>query len=323
MGEGEPALDRIEYSVVIPMYRSEYTIERVVDEVVGEFARIGETKYEIILVNDCSPDDVLIVARSLVNANDKISVVDLAKNVGQTNACLAGYSLVRGNYVISMDDDLQTPGCEIGALINAIQTRGDDIVFASYDETGTKRSWLRRLGTRLNWRMAEIMTGKPKGLETNSFLIMRRFVADALVAYESSFVYAFGVMFEVTDRVSNLQIEHRARAVGQSGYTMKKLFRLWMNGFLSFSMKPLRLSAVIGAATWLISLVGLVVSISVSSSFGVLLWAILFGLSLEFVFVWLLGEYLGRLYISSSKLPNFTIREIQGRGGKGAGKEPR
>lgn len=308
-------LNEFSYSVVIPLYQSEETIGLVVDEIQSEFQKLNVENYEIILVNDCSPDNVLKVVSAMAEQNGRLKIVNLVKNSGQTNAALAGFSYAKGDYIISMDDDMQTPGYEIGNLIESIITRDDDIVFASYREDGSKRSLYRRFGTWLNWRMAELMAKKPKGLETNSFYVMKRFVKDTLLGYAGYRTYSYGVYFRITDRISNLSMDHRPRLKGVSGYSLSTLVQVWLDGFCSFSMKPLRAPFVfglIGFFVWIIISILLVADIVPLIGFfadAKVFWILsgLFG-CLVMLFLAVLGEYVGRLVLTESKLPKYIVR---------------
>lgn len=292
------------FSVVIPMYRSEETIAGVVDEVCQAFHSMGTSDYEIVLVDDCSPDDVLSVSQKLAESNLHIKVISLAKNVGQTNATLAGYSVAAGEYIITMDDDMQTPGFEIPNLISAITSRDDDVVFASYDDSDVERPLIRVLGTKINRLISSWFTNKPRGLQTNSFMIMKRFVAQGILAYRERDVYQFGVMFELTSYVSNVQVKHRSRLVGKSGYRLRSLVGLLVSGCLSFTLKPIRLVLCVG-----VILLGMAVaSAIVCLNAGITLRLALSGV--QIVAVGLVGEYLGRLFLSESNIPRFVIREV-------------
>lgn len=293
------------YSIVIPLYRSQETISEVVREVKNALADANVCNYEIILVNDCSPDDVFQVACKLTEGDTHIVVVDLAKNVGQERASLAGYSVASGDFIISMDDDLQHPAYEIGNLITAIHERDDDIVFASYISEGGKRPLFRRVGTWLNWKTAEIFAGKPKGIETNSFLIMRSCVKDAIISYYGYDMYTYGIMFKATSHVSNYAVTHRARAVGKSGYTYRRLIRLWISGILSFSLKPLRFIWIMALLT---GVAGLIVP-AIGSHVPYIATAVL-----SLIGIGILGEYVGRAYITNECLPKYTIRKLVGSG---------
>lgn len=290
------------YSVVIPMYKSEKTIVPVVDEVTRTLRGCGVSNYEIILVNDCSPDSVLNVSIKLAKKDQHITVLDLAKNVGQERAAIAGYSYSKGDCIISIDDDLQHPAYEIGNLIRALHERDDDIVFASYIDEEGERPWFRSLGTRLNWKMAEILAGKPKGLETNSFLIMRRHVKDAILEYCGKDIYTYGVMFAATSHMSNLPVKHRKRAVGASGNTLPKLIRLWISGAISFSLKIIR-------GLWVFCIAAVLLA-AISAQFGGFIMAVILLLVAIMVVLCIIGEYVGRLYYINEKIPKFTVRKV-------------
>lgn len=290
------------YSVIIPLYRSEGTIADVVDEVTTSLVQAGVSRYEIILVNDCSPDRVVDVATRLAQTNHHIVVLDLAKNVGQERACLAGYEYASGDYIINLDDDMQTPGTEVANLIRTIHERDDDIVFASYTAQEGKRPLVRRIGTWLNWRMAEVMMGKPRGLETNSFLIMKRFVRDNIVRFSCHDMYTFGVMFASTSHMSNLPMIHRKRAMGVSGNSFRKLVRLWLSGVIGFSMRLLRLLWVLVLVSSALSIILAYIDCRPSALLPVLL--------VSLVAICLTGEYVGRLYLESEGLPMYTVRRV-------------
>lgn len=302
------------FSVVIPLYNSSKTIELVIDELIKEFSLLGIFEYEIVLVNDGSKDNVLDIAKNLANNNKKIKVIDLAKNSGQTNAMIAGYQNASGEYIINMDDDMQTPGNEIGKLISALEENDLDVVFADY--ITHQESKFRLFGSYLNQKMAEIMVGKPKDLKTNSFFIMKKYVANEIVKYKNNYPYIYGIILAITDKVGNVKVNHRKRENGESNHTLKKLVSLWLNGFLNFSIKPLRIATASGFIISVISaIVGIVLFINrLVNPGGVLGWtslilAIIFFAGLQLVGIGILGEYLGRLYISSSDLPTYVIRD--------------
>ena len=290
------------YSVVIPMYRSEETISKVVNEVTQAFLDININNYEIILVNDCSPDNVLDEATYLAKKDAHITVLDLAKNVGQEMASLAGYSYAKGDFIISVDDDYQHPAYEIGNLITAIHDRDDDVVFASYMEEEGHRPWFRSFGTRLNWKMAEIMAGKPKNIESNSFLIMRRNVRDSIINYRGKDMYTYGVIYATTSHISNYPVKHRKRVTGSSGNTLPKLMKLWFSGAISFSLKLLR-------ALCLLTLTGLLLAICLIA-FGKTIIGLLVIVLITTLNLYVFGEYIGRLYLVTENLPKYVIKNI-------------
>lgn len=306
------SVDKLDYSysVVIPLYRSEPTIRDVVDEVVSEFERLGIERYEIILVNDCSPDNVLSVAISLVEENKRITAIDLAHNAGQGRAILAGLKEASGDYIILMDDDMQHPGYEIGTLIDAIIERDDDVVFAKFDESGNKRTPVRRLGTRAHWWLSERFAGKPKDIQSNSFRIMKRFVRDALVNTEGHRMSSYGLIYHCTNHISNVTIEHRPRAVGKSGFTFMRLLDSLAASVLSFSSFPLRMSAIVGALLMVASLIGMLVAVFIHRFYIGLFWGFAFLTSIQLLALGLLGEYINRIFEVSMGSPRYTVRSI-------------
>ncbi|MEG0764087.1 MAG: glycosyltransferase [Oscillospiraceae bacterium] len=300
-------------SIIIPMYNSEKTIELVVNEIRTSLE--NKCKFEIILVNDYSKDNVLQVASKLAIDDARIKLIDLAKNSGQVNAMMAGYSLASGTYLVSMDDDFQHPAGAIIDLLEELINKDMDVVFAKYQEQ--KENAFRRFGSNLNYKMAEIMAGKPKGIRSNSFFAFRPFIKENLLKYTNGNPYLFGIIYASTDRISNIEVEHRSRAEGKSNFTLKKLISLWVNGLLSFSVKPLRMATLFGFMTACISgLIGFAMIINrlINPNVGLSGWTsiivcIIFFSGLQLICVGILGEYLGRLYIAHSKLPNYCIRK--------------
>lgn len=299
-------------SFVIPCYKSSLTIEGVVEEIRTTVE--NKVDYEIILVNDCSPDDTFSVIEDLCKKNEKITGVNLAKNFGQHAALMAGFQMVSGDVTVCLDDDGQTPANEVFKLLDKIE-EGYDVVYASYAHK--KHSLFRNFGSRVNGKMTEVMLGKPKNLQVSSYFAARSFVIDEMRKYSHSYPYVIGLVLRTTKKITNVAVNHREREVGESGYTMAKLLGLWINGFTAFSVKPLRM------ATWggvLIAAIGFIYAIYTiikkilhpeillgwSSTMSVLL--ILGGLIL-FV-LGMLGEYIGRIYICINNAPQYVIRDV-------------
>lgn len=318
------SMDRAEYteketlvSFVIPCYHSELTLPKVVEEIRETIAGLQEQGkaygYEIILVNDCSPDDTFSVIRKLCLEDKRIKGVNLARNFGQHAALMAGFHQVRGDVVICLDDDGQTPAEEAGKLLEEIE-RGSDVVYAKYEHK--KHSLFRNFGSWVNEEMAHIMLGKPKELYVSSYFAAKRFVVEEMKKYTNAYPYVIGLVLRTTKRISNVTVQHREREVGTSGYTFGKLLGLWFNGFTAFSVKPLRLATAMGG---ICSLAGFVYGIytvvkklvnpNVPMGFSSLMAAIVFMGGMMMVMLGLVGEYVGRMYISMNNSPQFVIRE--------------
>lgn len=301
-------------SIVIGIFNSAKTIEPVIQEIVEEMSRLSSYDYEVILVNDFSPDNVFEIAKDLAANNSKIKVIDLAKNSGQTNAVITGYRYATGDYIVEMDDDFQMPAYEIGRMVKELEEKNLDVVFAKYREH--KEGKFRLLGSAINTKMTEIMIGKPKDITINSFFVMRDIVKDVIIDYQNNYPYLYGIIFATTSRIGNIEVDHRERTNGKSNYTFWKLLTLWMNGFLNFSIKPLRIATAMGifitAVSFLVAIVLIVQRIL--NPAGVLGWtsiivAIIFFAGVQLIGIGIIGEYLGRLYISASRLPRTVIRE--------------
>ena len=299
-------------SFVIPCYRSAKTVGAVTREIGETMAAMPQYDYEIVLVNDCSPDDTWEAIRQLA-ANDKhIAAVDLAKNFGQHAALMCGMRHSRGDFVVCLDDDGQTPADEVGKLLEKLE-EGYDVVYASYEDK--RESGFRKFGSGVNRRMTEIMLGKPKELELNSYFAARRFLVDEMLRYEHGYPYVMGLVLRSTKRICNVPVHHRAREEGRSGYTLAKLLSLWMNGFTSFSVKPLRIATYSGA---FLALVGFLYAIVVlirrftvnAAPLGwtttTILILIIGGLNL--LLLGLVGEYVGRVFMCVNASPQYVER---------------
>ena len=301
-------------SFVIPCYRSEKTIGCVTEEIRRTMAALDGYGYEIVLVNDCSPDGTFAAIRALAERDPHITAVDLAKNFGQHAALMCGLRHTRGDYVVCLDDDGQTPADEAGKLLEKLE-EGYDVVYASYAEK--QESGFRQFGSRVNRRMTEIMLSKPRQLELTSYFAARRFLVDEMLRYEHCYPYVMGLVLRSTSRICNVPVKHRARESGRSGYTLSKLLALWMNGFTSFSIKPLRIStwsgAVLALLGFLYALIAVVRYFTVHMApQGWTTTTVLLLLVGGFVLIMLglVGEYVGRLFLCVNATPQYVERQV-------------
>ena len=298
-------------SFVIPCYRSENTIEGVIDEI--KTVTAGKYEYEIILVNDGSPDGTLNVIRTLVLGDRRIKGVNLARNFGQQAAVMAGLRYAVGDTVICLDDDGQSPIDGLDLMLEKIN-EGYDIVFADYYEK--KESPFRLFGSKVNELMLNSLLGKPKDIKMNSLFACTRMVVDELLRYENPFPYLPGLLLRTTRNMANVKLAHRERESGESGYTLGKLLSLWINGFTAFSIKPLRAASFIGFFFALLGFVSLIVLV-ISKLSGVnikLGWTstvslIMFFDGMILIVLGLIGEYIGRIYLCINMTPQYVVRE--------------
>ena len=304
---GGPAL-----SIVVPVYNGADTIASLVAAIEGLEVPGG---VEVVLVVDGSPDNSLAVCRALLpTAKIPLTVVDLARNFGEHNAVRAGLHQARGRHVITMDDDLQNPPSEVLKLLGHAQASGADVVYTWYQskEHAAWRNW----GSQFTNRVADLLLDKPKGLYLSSFRCMSRFLVSQILAYDGPFAYIDGLILQVTQRIERVEVLHLPRAMGRSNYTIRKLVRLWMNMFVNFSVMPLRISTLTGMG---LSLLGGVAAIFVTiealvmqatpRGWGSIMAAVLLLSGVQLMILGIVGEYLGRMFLTANRKPQFIVRE--------------
>jgi undecaprenyl-phosphate 4-deoxy-4-formamido-L-arabinose transferase len=303
--------EAIRLSIVIPVYRGEKTVARLVralGECLGHLFQL-----EIVLVNDCSPDHSADVCRRLAHESAWVKFVNLSRNFGEHNAVMAGLNHASGDYVVIMDDDFQNPPAEVAKLVDEIQ-KGYDVVFSQY--AVKRHAYWRNLGSRLNNWVATLLLEKPPGLYLSSFKIISRFVVDELIKYDGPYPYIDGLVLRFTRNYSQVLVAHDPRVEGRSGYTLRKLVSLYLNMFTTFSILPLRFASCAGLASSVLGL-GLAVYFMIERIFNPAVpvgWAsmivslfIIGGIQL--FSLGMIGEYLGRLFLKENGRPQFVVRE--------------
>jgi undecaprenyl-phosphate 4-deoxy-4-formamido-L-arabinose transferase len=302
------------YSVVIPCYKSDQTIEHVVNETRDEMIKLGREQVEFVLVNDCSPDGGKTIAklREMAAKYPDVKVVGLAKNSGQHNALMAALRFANGDVIIGMDDDGQTHPSQLGKMFETFE-QGYDLVYGYYPEK--KHNWFRNLGSRFNDLTVNAMIKKPKDVRTSSYFIVRKFVRDYSIEYTGPYTYLLGLFMRCTQNIASVPIQHFEREVGESNYTLGSLIGLWSD-IIGFSVIPLRVASLTG---FFFAGVGLIAAIVVfimkfvrpdmSMGWPSLMCAIFFFFGLNFMFLGMIGEYLGRLFLSMNKEPQYVIKE--------------
>ena len=302
------------YSIVIPCYKSSHTLKKLVTLTTEEMQKMNREDLEFVLVNDCSPDGgkTLEVLRQLAEENENVRVINLAKNVGQHNAMMAGLRYAKGDTIISMDDDMQTHPSQLPKMF-AEYDKGYDVVYGYYPEK--KHSLFRNFGSWVNRASVTILLGKPKEITSSSFWIMRKYVRDNIIEYTGAHTYLLGLILRATQNIKSVPVQHFEREYGQSGYTFKQLVKLWSN-IIGFSYKPLQLALVMGNIMALAAFVATIVIIvrkcmnpTILVGWPSTMVAILFGVGLNLIFMGLFGEYVGRVYLHINKEPQYVVRE--------------
>lgn len=294
-------------SVIIPCYYSEKTITDVVEETIREFEKMNNYAYEFILVNDGSDDSTFDRICALAEKYPFVTGVDLAKNCGQHNAIIAGMKLAKGEYILGMDDDFQTHPSQIRKLTEKLED-GYDIVYGRFSHR--HHSLLRNLESKLSELSVRFLINNPKDIKACPMYIIRRFVRDEIIKSHSSYTNLRGLFLRTTSRIANAEIEHFDRRSGKSGYTFKKLMRLW-SSYLNYSAKPVKLIRKFGLLIFFAGLIYLAASLImqiptvniIASEIAVFAGIIIFILGL-------LGEYLVRLFMVETNEPQYVIRSI-------------
>ena len=301
-------------SFVIPCYRSENTITGVVEEIEKTMMALKEGySFEIVLVNDSSPDNTMGTIRKLCEEKKYIIGIGFARNFGQHAALMAGLRQASGDYVVCLDDDGQTPADEVSKLLDKLE-EGFDAVYAKYEHK--QHSGFRNLGSKVNELMTRVMLEKPKDLYVSSYFAVKRFIVEDMIRYENSYPYVIGLVLRSTKNITNVVVNHREREEGSSGYTLKKLLALWFNGFTAFSVKPLRIATCVGVicacAGFLYGIYIIInrfVNPDVPLGYSSMMAALVFFCGMIMVMLGLIGEYIGRIYISMNSSPQYVIRE--------------
>ena len=304
---------RLALSIVIPVYNGASSIAHLVRAL--EKLSIADG-HEIVLVNDGSADNSLAVCHALFDeARVPMTIVSLARNYGEHNAVMAGLRYANGAHVITMDDDLQNPPEEVQRLLTFAQCNGKDVVYTYFNDK--RHPVWRNVASRFANRVADFILDKPRGLYLSSFRCMTAFVVREIIRYEGPFPYIDGLILQVTHDIDRLLVDHLPRAAGSSNYTMRRLLRLWMNMFMNFSVMPLRISTVTGFALSALGAVGVAMAVgeallySPPPGWGSLMAAVLLLSGVQLLILGIIGEYLGRLYLTANQRPQSVIKEVR------------
>jgi len=300
-------------SFVVPLYNTGDSIVKLFDAFRDLPIPGG---YELILVNDASQDDTYDRAKAIISSMPiPVTLIDMARNFGEHSAVLEGFRHTRGQFVINLDDDLQNPVEEALRMLDHLRKTGADVVYAYYEEK--KHHWFRNMGSWLTNAAATFLLGKPKDLYLCSFRAHRRELIDRIIQYQGPYPYIDGLILGATNRIECLMVRHEPRAGGQSGYTLRKLVRLWLNMFFNFSIMPLRMASLMGALLCVIGIIMLTIAVVQALFFKVpqvgwssLMAAVSLFSGSQLLILGVIGEYVGRSYMTVSGKPQSLIRGV-------------
>lgn len=302
-------------SFVIPCYNSQKTIGYVVSLINEVITEKNMFDYEIILVNDFSQDSTSTVIEEIARQNKNIIAMNFSRNFGQHAALMAGFRHSSGDIVIYLDDDGQCPVNKIFDLIEPLNN-GFDVSMADYGVK--KQSKFKNFGSKINDIMAEHLVGKPKKLQLSNFGALKRFVVDEIIKYQSCYPYIAGLILRTTSNIANVKMEENERKEGKSNYNLKKLLSLWLNGFTSFSVKPLRIASIAGVVFAFIGFIFGIYTITnkifinpnIAIGYSTIVSLLTFFSGLVLMIMGMIGEYIGRIYICINKSPQYVIKNI-------------
>ncbi len=302
-------------SFIIPCYGSECTIEFVINEIKQEVSKLSVFDYEIIAVNDCSPDNVWDVLCSIQQTDAHLKLLEMARNMNRPGAVMAGLNNMSGDIAIVMDDDGQCPMERLTDLLQPIIKGEADVSMAKYPVR--KQSLFKDFGTFVNKRMTEFILDKPRNLEFTNFMAIRRCVVNEMIRYQNPYPYMTGLLLRSTKHIVNVEMEERQRHDGGcTTFSFVKLLGLWMNGLTAFSVKPLRVASFLG---FVLAFMGFVYGIwlviqklfcgNVAIGYSSIMVGIAVIGGLLMVMLGIIGEYIGRIYICLNKSPQYIVRQ--------------
>lgn len=300
-------------SFVIPCYNSQNTIRNIVEKIDKTVRTMDGFDHEVILVNDCSKDDTFNVIREICKQYKNVKGISFAKNFGQHSALMAGLRICKGEIVVCLDDDGQTPPEEAPKLIEKLQ-EGYDIVFARYQQK--KHNFFRNITSKItNWMIKKFLE-KPDNIYLSSFFAAKSFIVKEVIRYNNPYPYMAGLLLRTSNNIENVDVNHQPRDTGRSGYSIKKLFKLWLNGVTSFSVKPLRIAMFIGVLLAFFGFIAVIILFlnklihpDVALGWSSIMATLSFIGGIILMVLGMIGEYIGRIFISLNKSPQYVIAQ--------------
>jgi glycosyltransferase involved in cell wall biosynthesis len=298
-------------SVIIPVYKGAKTITRLVVDLNEKLAHLP---FEIILVNDGSPDHSEEVCTNLASQHHHITFISLRKNFGEFNAVMCGLNHAKGSYSVIIDDDFQNPPSEIMKLLSKAQEHNYDVVYSFYPEK--KHSIFRNLGSFLVNKMTTYLFNKPDNLYLSSFKLLKREIVREICQYKGPYPYIDALIFRVTHNVGKVMVTHLERTEGASNYTLRKLIALFMSILFGYSLLPVRLILFSGILITFLNLLLVILTLCHIFSFSSVFLLVGFIGGLQITALGILGEYLAKTYLTQNGLPQFVIKSTTLKHGK-------
>ena len=309
--ESTPARNRIDYSVVVPVFNAEATLRELAERIKAIF-QVIDRSYELIFIDDESSDDSWQVLRQLKVAEpDTIKIIQLGRNFGQHNAIMCGFHFCRGEYVITLDDDLQNPPEEIPKLIEKM-IDGYAVVYGIYGKKA--HSPIKNFGSRMiGWYYRHVFKMNNR---ISAFRLISSEIVVCIINYDKNFTYIDGLISWNTSSIGEATVKHSARIKGKSGYNISKILKLSFNMLTNFSAFPIRIVSFLGV---IFSAYGFglgiyffiktfVTNIPVTG-YASLMVAITIFSGVQLLTIGVIGEYIARVHMNINKKPQYVIKE--------------
>ena len=303
-------------SIIIPVYKSEVMLTPLIEEIDKSLSKLKSIEqFEVIFVNDSSPDNSWKVLKEICIKYPYVKAINLMKNFGQHNAIMSGLKNSDSDIYILMDDDMQHSPIYFEKLIENIN-QGNDVCYAKF--INNKYSNIKKITSWLNNQTANIILDKPKNIILTPFKSFTKIIKDEIIKYEGTYIYLDGIICNITENISSVNIEHGKRLSGKSGYSFKKLFILWARHMTNFSIFPLRVASYAGViitSSTFVYAIFITIRKFLNSSIQPWGWTsmsllIIFVSGVQLLALGLIGEYVGRAFIKVNKKPQFTVKEI-------------
>lgn len=288
-----------ELSVIIPVYKGAKTISKLVESLHEDLHTFD---FEIILVNDGSPDNSEKVCRELATIHENLNFISLRKNFGEFNAVMCGLNHITGKYAVIIDDDFQNPPSEIIKLLDKAKSKDYDVVYSFYTEK--KHHLFRNFGSWFVNRLTTSLLNKPTDLYLSSFKLVKKEVVDEIIKYKGPYPYIDALIFRVTNNVGKTEVKHSERMEGESNYTIKKLITLFMTILFGYSLLPIRIILSLGILLVILSILLIILYIfKVIPDWGLSMFVFFGGVQLTSLGI--IGEYISKSFLSQNGTPQY------------------
>ncbi|MGB4610433.1 MAG: glycosyltransferase [Saccharofermentanales bacterium] len=295
----------MDYSFVIPCYNSSQTITNVVNDIRAVMA-IKESVYEIILVNDCSPDNLKDVIKDLALNDHRIKVINLKKNQGKHVALLIGYRASEGEIVTILDDDGQCPMTRFWDLIKPL-AEGYDISMAKYPKK--KQSFFKNIGSKISVLMQRMLLGRSRKVKFSNFVAMKKDAVEEISEYPGNRPFINKLIIDLHRPIANVDMEELPRMAGRGNYNFKKSWELFADGVMS-SIGIIRAFQILGVFLIVMSVLCFIVLLILTNYYTIslliisIISLIIFFGGMNFLALGIVGEYAGRAYLQTRSNQN-------------------